>query len=350
MTEQSDTRPLMRLVVLAIVAALAAGPGCDRRGGQAAPADAAGVEQYGPYTVAGADYRVELTLQRRNEDESVLRMRIIDAAGVVHIDESYGEPAATEHGLDSTVAIVPWVLEGESGSALMLVREQLPSAPLTGTTIQVYAPRETADGVRLVVLFPPIAPHGEFAPLRTDGAGVRHLYPGDILPIDLWRSTHSVRIPLRLDLGCEPGSGACVMVAPTSREPMTGYGTFAVRAEPRPIEEAGAVELHEAPGADLVDVVTVRPGTSVDIIDAALDVVTTSGGASEAVRDASAPVPGSAVAVPGSSAAVPGSAAAARVLLDIDVRDEWLHVRIDGREGWVTGEAALNRLGLPTAG
>jgi hypothetical protein len=269
------------------------------------------VEELGPYRVADVDYTVELTAIRSGDDESVVRMRIIDGSGAVHVDESYDAPAAAGPGLESTLAVVPWVIEGESGSALLLVRESLPAAPMTGETVQLYAPR----GGRLTALTAPLAPYGEFVALRTGADGVRRLGEGDVMQVELWRYHFGATVPLAFDLSCEPHAEACVAPAPAEREPMSGYGVYRISTDRRDLEEDGFVTMHEAPGSELFDRVPVRRDSSIEVIEAAIDIELRAG-----------------------------------TVIEIAARDEWLRVRIDGVEGWISTPESFERIGLPGAG
>jgi hypothetical protein len=264
-------------------------------------------ERLGPYDVAGSAVTVELTTLRLGDQESVLGMRLLDEAGAAHAAATWDHPAAGASGLETSLSVVPWELEGQSGAALLLVHERLGGLNENRTTVEAYAAR---DG-RLVRLWPPLAA-GEVTGLTVDGRGRRHLLDDDRLPLRLGRSHYTMLFPLALDLSCVPGADTCMAVAPAEREPTSGYGVYRVLTQPWPVERAGLVALHTAPGVLPSESVRTAPESRVEVLAVAAD--------ADLVRGD---------------------------VVEIVVRDEWLRVRIDGREGWITGAESYETIGLP---
>lgn len=296
-----------------LVIAASATVGCDRSEPERqAPAfDLEAGTDTAAFRLEGTGYTVIADVLRHAGEETVRRFRIIDEGGVVQFEEEQPEPEAAPHGFRRTVAVAVHPVSGASGAALLLERQQLPSAPLTGVTLQLLGER---DG-RLQPLAPPLSYYGVMQEPSDDGAGTFVLDEGDLLYLDLWRYHFGATLPLRLRLSCMPGSDRCIEPAPGRLAGDTVFGTLDVTVNMREPEAGEFITLYAEPGAESGQRVPVHADSDIQVVEAAARV---------SLRSSDT--------------------------LDVILRNEHLRIRIDGREGWIRGPEAFEAIGLPAAG
>lgn len=266
----------------------------------------------GPFAVGGITFSATLAELQLGDESSVLHVRLLDDAGVLHYEEAFDEPGVSQWGLEHTVAIDLDPVHGQTGEALLVTRTRMPTAPLTGVSLQLLAVR---DG-RVVPLHAPLSYYGEHQlPEPTTPGGARQLDAGDVLNLELWRYHFGVLLPLRLDLACSPEAETCVQPAAPAVPGAQGFVAMDVSAEPRAPQHGVFITLHPRPGEDEGQRVPVHADSEVQVLEAAARVGMRAG-----------------------------------ELLEPVLHEEHLRVRIDGREGWIRGPEAFEAIGLPGAG
>jgi hypothetical protein len=264
----------------------------------------------GPYLIDSVRYTVEMDRYVNDPDTAVRRIQVKDSTRRVVYDEDL---VAMLHG-DSTswIELSAEPLEDASGRAraFELDYQFYPSAPSSGEGFMLVAPR----GGVLRPLTPRIGYFGNREPMKSGAqAGSLKLLPGDRMVIKPWMYNYAAVVPVRVDLGCEPGAPSCVTVAlPDS---IAGLARFAVEAEPRVIDSAATIELYSAPGVAAPAHIQLVVGSRIEVL----------GGAGRVSFDR-------------------------REGMDLVVVDDWLQVRVNGRTGWVHGAETYGALGLPSAG
>lgn len=259
---------------------------------------AAGLQQrLGPFTVGGHQYLVVADRMLVDRDTSVTQWRVLDEQQRVHFEHRY------ERTPDDDAMMTAHVMGADtlSDDALSIHEESYPSAPLTGASLRLLVPRNG----RLVELVPPLMLFGNFEGFAK---GIQHVM--------VWRYEYGLKVPLALDFACTPGSAECVKARPRATEPNSGLGLYHVETYLRKIEEQAVVTLYAVPRAASGEAVTVTPATQVQVLEAAARVTLTRDGP----------------------------------FLRVNADQDWLHVRIDGREGWITSSADFMAVGLPSAG
>ncbi len=263
----------------------------------------------GPFIIDGAKYFVEIERYAvSGPDTGVKRVVVRDTTDRVVYDEDVAAMVATE--TESWVEFSAGVLEDARGRAraLLFTYGAYPSAPETGVSLRVVVPRAGT----LKPLAPLFTYFGTFGPLpRGSQDHSERLLDGDRIVVKQWRYHFAAIVPYHIDLGCAPGAEGCItLVLPDST---AGMARFRVEAELRPIEEATTIELFPSPSSPSSERVTIGLDDKVEVLEGAGNVV------------------------PGPSS---GS----------ETKGDWLLVRVNGRTGWIHGEATFSAIGLPSAG
>jgi hypothetical protein len=268
----------------------------------------------GPWMIEGARYTLEMERYLHGSDTAVRHVRVTNDSGRVVYEEEVAALLADGWQDESWIEVSANALEDAGGRprGLELVYAFYPSAPTTGVSFRILAPRE--GGMKALTPMMTYAGEVDNLPAGSQPFSQR-LLDGNRFVAELWRYSFAALVPLRVDLDCTPGSDRCVTIAlPDS---IGGLARFRVEATPRPIDATATIELFPAPNAAAAERVTIRPGSKVEIL----------GGAGRVELNESDPP-----------------------VVTIDASDDWLHVRIDGRTGWVQSEQTFNAIGLPSAG
>jgi hypothetical protein len=262
--------------------------------------------------VVGSRYfTVLLHREKFGGEEHVRLLQLRDETGVVHYEESFDPPMRDNQAVWTTT-ISAHALRGERGQGLVVYYQQLPSAPHTGLSLRIFA----LQGSRLEPLAPLLSVHGTFAELLASReSGVLFLLPGERLDVEVWTGYFGITVPFRVRLaGCTPGE-QCIRPAVRRGDIVPGLSLLSVNAPHRRIITSAHVQLFDAPEGMAVARVPVSRTSEVSIIQVAADVFTEKDNGVDVIR----------------------------------TRREWLHVRIDGREGWIHGDESFTAIGLKAA-
>ncbi|MEK7405381.1 MAG: hypothetical protein AAB225_09755 [Acidobacteriota bacterium] len=248
--------------------------------------------QVASLNISGHSFRVTARIKRlpgtRDPDfgETVAAVEIRDAAGRVHFRRTLPYEVAGER-FAETAGVEARAI---GGRGLLLTYSFLPSAPLGGDSWQVLG----MIGGRLVPFSKPI---GVYGTLRRAGE--------DALEFGVWTTNFFVIVPVALDWD----KGRLI-------PPLAGR-QFGVEAERRPPEEAAEIRLFPRPGAAAAARVAVRKDSAVEFLAA--------------------------------QATLRWEEQEEEIGLDVS-EEVWLKVCVDGKEGWMQGEADFHAIGLPSAG
>ena len=264
----------------------------------------------GPFLVDAIPYTVEMDRYLNGSDTAVRAVRVRDSVRHVVYEEDL---VAMLHGDSSSwIELSAGPLEDAGGRARGLELDYgfYPSAPNSGEGFMIIVPR----GKELRPLSPRISYLGNQDTLPSGSHPLsRRLQPGDRTVIKPWMYNYAAVVPVRIDLGCEPGSPNCI--TPALPDSIAGLARFAVEARPRPIDSAATVELFAAPGGTTFERIQLAAGSRVEVL----------GGAGRVSFDRSQG-------------------------MDLAVTDDWLFIQVNGRTGWVHGAETYGALGLPSAG
>jgi hypothetical protein len=262
----------------------------------------------GPYELDGVPFTLVTHIVRHAGEQSVHALQLVDREGRVHHEASFERPEVATWGLEFTLTVTAWPVRATSGDGLLLSYEFMPSAPMTGESVQGFGVR----GGTLRPLWPPLEEYGELQLPGVDATGARG--DGDVI-LKSWRYHFGLLLPLAIDWSCAPGSPTCVQLVPPRADTVSGLAVFDVWTDLRTPTSAGSITLYAAPLSDAREVLRVLTTSAIEVIEAAAS-----------------------------------ASLSADQRLGVTVRDEFLRVRIDGREGWIRGPEDFEAIGLPGAG
>lgn len=266
----------------------------------------------GPFTIDSIAYTVELVRYLVGEDTSVSRVLIKDSAAHV----VYAEDLAPLMDPDPGSGIEAWssLLEDAAGRprALLLDYGVFPSAPGTGETTRLVAPR----GGQLQVITPVQLDYGDVTALPAGRQpGSRRLLEGNRLIVRDLLDHFGIRIPVVLDLDCAVDADGCVTLART--DSVGGLSLLEVSASPREIEEAVSVPLFAGPDSTAMpQQVSLAEGSKIEVLRGAARVRLRRDGKHR----------------------------------HLDIDDVWLQIRANGKIGWIHGEERFGQIGLSQIG
>ena len=265
----------------------------------------------GPFAVNGRYFTVVWERAGSGADEYVRTVRIRDENGVIHHEE---QPAGAE-GVTSSErasAITARALRGESGQGLALYYKQTTRAN-DAPHLRIFALR----GGRLAPLGPQLAVDGAFSGLLPSSREphVLFLLPDDHLDVEVWQGQFAIHVPYRVRFSCASSQRACVQPSIRRGDIVPGLSILRVRAPLREITSESTITMFDAPEGPGPTRIVIKPSSEVSVLEAAADVFT------ETVGD----------------------------ITSIRTRREWLHVRVDGRAGWIHGPENFAAIGLQPA-
>jgi hypothetical protein len=268
-------------------------------------------ESVGPFVVDGEKFTVALQNEYYGRRQHVRSVQIRDERGVVHHEQRF-EPKLRGNQPEWTMTINAYALRGDAGEGLLIYYKYQPSAPMSGVTIQIFA----LDEDELEPIAPPLSVYGSFAELqKSSDPRLLFLLPADRLDVEVWQGYFGIVIPFRVRLtGCTRGT--CIRPASRRGDIVPGLSILNVTTHAREITADTSVVLFDGPEGRLTARVPVRRTSRVTIIEGAADVFIEPQGDVNIIR----------------------------------TRREWLHVRINGRQGWISGAESYTAIGLKAIG
>jgi hypothetical protein len=267
---------------------------------------------FGPYLLEGQTYSVlvQRYIVPATHDTTTRRVQAVDAAGRVVYDENVD--ALGDGDADSWIDVSPSVRTDDSGRAMGFIFRYsfYPSAPGTGEHFRLIA----MHGGVAHALTPLVTYFGDdAATLHLASPRAVPLHDSSEMVIRLWRGNYGAMIRLHLDFACAPGSDDCLRIV---KENTIGeFSRFPVEAQRTPADSALGVDLFNRPGAEHSERIVVAPGDHIEYLDAAAHVFWLRSKESQTLT----------------------------------ASDDWLHLRINGREGWVDSRY-FEAVGLASAG
>lgn len=270
---------------------------------------------------------VSIDRQRRNmDDENVEWWELRDAAHSVIYRQSYGPTVFQDGGFRENNLVDARVLKTKLGSAIAIEGLILPSAPNSGIWIQVFG---IFNG-KLVAFGPSMTTDGQFAGETLDSftpsvmiRGQKpHVVERDVLNFEVWTGDFSIIYPVFVDwmnAKLRP-AWRCLR---TSGQGQIDRCRYKIKADPhREPKDLTFVRLFHEPeeGLSTPGHVVIKPESSIEYVEA------------EAPVEWNEKNDFISITVPFGSP------------------DVWLHVKIDGQDGWIHTEEDLNAVGLEQAG
>lgn len=284
-------------------------------------------ETQGPFQIAGQTFTFVKHMQsiegsKSADDSTVDWWELRDASGKAVYRQQH--PVTVDNGrIEDTESVGARELKTKFGQGILVDGLSLPSAPDTGTWVQVFG---LFNG-QLVPFGPPMSTTGEFIGEDVDTYEPSRIFAGqqpqtvsrDILKFRVWTGNFDIIYGVLIDwiqakvrpawlcssMTSKGRSSACrykVQASSTPRSDMTFVRLF-------PEADEGATAKH----------VVIKPESKIEFIEALADVSwsTDQNNTSFGVADSD---------------------------------KVWLHVRVDGTDGWISGEEDLEAVGLPQAG
>ena len=277
----------------------------------------------GPFAMGGGDYTVVLREKRRtgaspsDPDAVALEsLEIRDPSGTILHHERF-DYSVDDAGFESWCSASVQLLKGSMNSAILIDAGCLPSAPESGGTGQIFG---VWNG-KFMQLGRPFTAQGQmirFVPGPVTKIGEATSFQPDVLELRVWTGNFHVTVPMTLNwmqgqlvaprcfeqTGEGLREGTCELHVEVERTPAEDELTF-VRLFTEADERFG-IPRH----------VVVRRDSKVEFLGARVRVVPSLG-----------------------------------TSLEIGIADDpWLHVRIDGREGWLHTQEDFSAIGVPYAG
>jgi hypothetical protein len=246
---------------------------------------------------------------------------------VIH-RESY--PVGFQNGmLDYTMEVSASSFTTKQGGGILVQGEELPSAPGTGTWVQVFGFKYGRDkyGADLS-LFGPFGPaisvYGEFLEVGTDTfrpspafGGAAAAVTRDVLKFRVWTGNVNIIYPVQIDWMNGRLAPAWRCFESTSKGQVERC-SYPIKADARREDQPTFVRLFSEPDEGVIPKhVVVQPESKVDYLEARTPVLW-----KQDLKSISFSVDG----------------------------DLWIKVRIDGVEGWIHSEEDFEAVGLPEAG
>lgn len=230
---------------------------------------------------------------------TVQEIRILDRAGSVHFAEAFHVPRFST-GFEYSFSVIPYLLVGETWRGILLVRDAIPSAPASGRSIRIF----TRQGEKVRPFTQWLTVYGRINGISPSANGRIRLQDGRI-PFTVWTGYFGVVVPLSVDLENA-----------RTRIP-EGLRTFSVEDRmPEFFRDPDPVELYVQPLENSPTIsVPVKRDSRIEYI--------------EALTEASF---------------------VGEKTLELRVQKPWLHLRVNGQEGWVREEKDLIKVGLSPAG
>jgi len=262
------------------------------------------------------------------DDSTVEWWELRDPTGAAAYREQYG--VSFENGTFSeTEDVGARELKTKFGQGILIDGMSLPSAPNSGSWVQVFG---LLNG-KLVPFGGPISTEGEFLEEAVDSYQPSAMFRGqqpqtvsrDVLNFRMWTGNFNIVYAAAIDWiqGALHPASTCIRMA--SKGPSSAC-RYKVQVDSAPRTEMTFVRLFGAPDPGFTPKhVVIKPDSKIEYLEAQMPVSWNSDQKNTTfgvqVSDA-----------PSSSDPI------------------WLHIRVDGQDGWISGEEDFEAVGLPTAG
>ncbi len=258
------------------------------------------VKKIGPYVIEGK--RIAIIAHIREREGYVLPssyFEIQDEAGVSHCKQGLGFIPGLSTNIEGA-----FKLEGKSGEGLIIYFDSGPTAPSAGKSFQIFG----LEKGNIKPLSLPITVYGNFEQLpKKKSDQVLKLLDGDLIKAKVWKGLIGVVVPLLVDL------------KRLTIVPLNNNGIFDIYlgSDPdKPYKLPRSFYRDHNLNAK-IEKIDILKGTDVHFLKAFADV---------RLKQDWAPV------------------------LDVDVSNLWLKVKINGQEGWLNDLDDFINLGLSPSG
>lgn len=275
------------------------------------PASVAGgsSDSVGPLTVGERFFTIRFERENYGGRDHVRRVQIRDERGVPHYEERF-DPPLRGGTPEWTTSVSAQALRGQRGQGLVLFYQRMPSPPLSGMKVRVFG----LQGSQLEPIAPHLTVYGSFAELPASREpNVLFLFPDERMDVELWQGYFGMTIPLRVRLSdCTPAAQPCIRPAIRRGDIVPGLSLLHVRVPELQISSPATLTMYDAPEGLITTQVPVRRNSRVEVIEAAADIFNEMSDGVTHIRS----------------------------------RRDWLHVSVDGRDGWIHGEESYTAIGL----
>ena len=332
-TSSSTASPASAASSATTAIAATTAPAASQSAPTAAPRLVAADQTEGPFHVGTQTFTFVKYIQKiegsKSADDSTVEWwELRDASDKAVYREQYG--VAFENGaFTETEDVGARELKTKFGQGILIDGMSLPSAPNSGSWVQVFG---LFNG-KLVPFSGPIGTEGEFLGEEVDSYQPSAMFRGqqpqtvsrDVLNFRMWTGNFNIVYAAAIDWiqGALHPASTCMQM--TSKGPSSAC-RYKVQVEPAPRTEMTFVRLFGEPDPGFTPKhVVIKPDSKIEYLEAQMPVSWSSDQKNTTfgvqVSDA-----------PSSSDPI------------------WLHIRVDGQDGWIFGEEDFEAVGLPTAG
>lgn len=294
-------------------------------------------QRLGPFSIAGKEYTPVLRKQlpagaKPGEGLTVVSLEIRNSAGVSQFSRAFANQGGDD-GFINTVSVSVIPFSGATGNGLLVSYDEdsEPSAPEPESSgwWQVLG---VVDG-KLKPFSGPLLVVGDLLPAdRSERAltpGTPITAPGDVLRFKVWAGRYRLIFPVRIDWTRGTLAPAQPCEKTGTNAGVCDYGV--VPEDQRYVAEMTFVRLCASPADECAkpERAVVKRDSKVELLAARADIQFDSGKLSGWSGDAK-----NAMSDAGG--------------IGIVSKEQWLKVRIDGKEGWIHGQEDLDALGMPS--
>lgn len=301
------------------------------------PADAPRIEtsddSEGPFHIDGQSFTFVRHVQKiagsKSPDDSTVEWwELRDGSGTAVYHENYSI-TFQDGRFEDTEDVDARELETKLGQGIIVSGMSLPSAPDTGSWVRVFG---MLNG-KLVPFGGPISIYGEFLREGIDTIQPSPIFKGqqqqlvsrDVLNFRMWTGNFNIIYAVAIDWIQGTLRPAWTCMQSTSQGPSSAC-RYKVKADAAARTELSFVRLFSEPDAGFTPKhVVIKPESKIEFVEAQMPVAWHS--------DPS----GISFGVPVSNSSSPTDTI-------------WLHIKVDGQDGWISGEEDFQAVGLPEAG
>jgi hypothetical protein len=285
----------------------------------------------GPFNIGGQSFtfvkHVQTIGEPKPENESTVEWwELRDASGKAVYREQYGV-SYREGRFEETEDVDARELKTKFGQGILVEGQGLPSAPNSGSWVQVFG----LFDAKLVPLSSPISTEGEFLEEAVDSFQPSVVFRGqqqqtvsrDVLKFRMWTGNFNIEYAVAIDWIQAKLHPAWTCTRMTSKGPNSAC-RYKVDVEPAPRTELTFVRLFNEPDeGGTPRHVVIKPESKIEFVEAEAPISWISDEHNTTFGLASGSQPSVGV---------------------------WLHIRVDGQNGWISGEEDFEAIGLPEAG